>query len=102
MNLIKEQKRDQRLRKWLSSPGVTFRSSATERAYKESVTRFTKAFLCTEPDRDPVMMPAGKITIQYSGVNLKSVMYDPTLIRPTRAKFMNAFYDDMDGFFYDS
>ena len=70
--------------------------------YKERVTRFTKAFLCTAPDRVPVMVPAGNFPIKYNALNLKQLTYDPALIRPTRAKFMNDFYDDMDGFFYDS
>ena len=30
MNLIKEQKRDQRLQKWLSPPGANFRNSTVE------------------------------------------------------------------------
>lgn len=57
-----------------------------------------KAFLCTELDRAPVMVPAGNFPIQYSGLNLKQVMYDPTLILPTRAKFMNDYYDDIGHF----
>jgi hypothetical protein len=96
--LTKEQKLKQRLQKWLSPPGVTFHNSAAERTYKERVTRLMKAFLCTEPDRVPVMVPADNFPIQYSGLNLKKLMYDPTLIRPTWAKFMNDFYDDMDDF----
>jgi hypothetical protein len=44
------------------------------------------------------MVPAGNFPIQYSGFNLKQVMYDPTLTLPTWAKFMNDFYDDMDDF----
>ncbi len=99
MKLKKEQKREQRLQKWLSPTGVTFRNFATEQAYKERVTRFMKAFLCTEPDRVPVMVPAGNFPIQYSGLNLKQVMYNPTLICPIWTKFMNDFYDDMDDFF---
>jgi hypothetical protein len=49
--LTKEQKREQRLQRWLSPPGVTFRDSKAEKLYKERVTRFMKAFLCMEPDR---------------------------------------------------
>jgi uroporphyrinogen-III decarboxylase len=57
-----------------------------------------KAFLCMEPDRVPVMIPAGNFPLRYSGLSLKQAMYDPTLIRPTWSKFMNDFYDDMDDF----
>ena len=30
-----------------------------------------KAFLCTEPDRVPVMVPAGNFPLRYSGLSLK-------------------------------
>jgi len=96
--MTKEQKREQRLQRWLSPPGVTFRDARAEQEYKERVTRFMKAFLCMEPDRVPVMVPAGNFPILYSGLILKQLMYDPTLIRPTWTKFMNDFYDDMDDF----
>jgi uroporphyrinogen-III decarboxylase len=96
--LTKEQKRDQRLQRWLSPPGVTFRDTKAEKVYKERVTRFIKAFLCTEPDRVPVLVPAGNFPLRYSGLSLKQAMYDPTLLRPTWHKFMNDFNDDMDDF----
>ena len=96
--LTREQKREQRLQRWLSPPGVTFRDARAEKNYKERVTRFIKAFLCMEPDRVPVMVPAGNFPLRYSGLSLKQVMYDHTLIRPTWIKFMNDFYDDMDDF----
>jgi uroporphyrinogen-III decarboxylase len=96
--LTKEQKREQRLQRWLSPPGVTFRDTKVEKTYKERVTRFIKAFLCTEPDRVPVMVPAGNFPLRYSGLSLKQAMYDPTLIRPAWHKFMNDYCDDMDDF----
>jgi hypothetical protein len=43
-NLTKEQKREQRLQRWLSPPGVTFRDAKAEKLYKERVNRFIKAF----------------------------------------------------------
>jgi uroporphyrinogen-III decarboxylase len=96
--LTKEQKREQRLQRWLSPPNIAFRDAKAERFYKERVTRFMKAFLCLEPDRVPVMVPAGNFPIRYSGYHLKQVMYDHTIIRPIWAKFMNDFYNDMDDF----
>ena len=96
--LTKEQKREQRLQRWLSPPGVTFRDARAQKTYKDRVIRFMKAFLCEEPDRVPVMVPAGNFPIRYAGLSLKQLMYDHTLIRPTWTKFMNDFYDDMDDF----
>ncbi|MGD0780035.1 MAG: uroporphyrinogen decarboxylase family protein [Dehalococcoidales bacterium] len=97
-NLTKEQKREQRLQRWVSPQGITFRDLKAEKLYQERVRRFIKAFLCEEPDRVPVMVPAGNFPIRYAGHNLKKLMYDHTLIRPTWAKFINEFYDDMDDF----
>jgi hypothetical protein len=96
--LTKEQKREQRLQRWLSPPGITFRDAEAEKLYTERVNRFIKAFLCTEPDRVPVIVPAGNFPLRYSGVTLKQAMYDPTVIRATWKKFMADFYDDMDDF----
>jgi len=96
--MTKEQRRGHRLQRWLSPPGVTFRGARAEQLYKERVTRFMKAFLCMEPDRVLVMIPAGNFPIRYSGLSLKQLMYNPTLIRPTWTKFVNDFYDDMDDF----
>jgi uroporphyrinogen-III decarboxylase len=96
--LTKEQKREQRLQRWLSPAGIKFRDAKAEKLYKERVNRFMKAFLCMEPDRVPVMVPAGNFPLRYSGLTLKQAMYDHTLIRPTWKKFMEDFYDDMDDF----
>jgi uroporphyrinogen-III decarboxylase len=96
--LTREQKRQQRLQRWLNPPGVSFRDAKAEKLYKERVTRFTKAFLCEEPDRVPVMVPAGNFPLRYSNLNLKQAMYDHTVIKPAWTKFMEDFYDDMDDF----
>jgi uroporphyrinogen-III decarboxylase len=96
--LTREQKREQRLQRWLNPPGVSFRDAKAEKLYKERVTRFTKAFLCEEPDRVPVMVPAGNFPLRYSNLNLKQAMYDHTVIKPAWTKFMEDFYDDMDDF----
>ena len=61
-NLTKEQKREQRLQRRISPQGITFRDSKTEKLYQERVRRFIKAFLCDEPDRVPVMVPASLLT----------------------------------------
>ena len=96
--LTKEQKREKRLQRWLSPPGIKFRDIKAERLYKERVNRFMNAFLCKEPDRVPVMVPAGNFPLRYAGLTLKQAMYDHTVIRPTWTRFMNDFFDDMDDF----
>src|SRR3989304_6036180 len=96
--LTREQKREQRLQRWLNPPGVKFRDARAEKLYKERVTRFMKAFLCEEPDRVPVMVPAGNFPLRYSSLKLKQAMYDHTVIAPAWSKFMGDFYDDIDDF----
>jgi len=96
--LTKEQKREQRLQRWLSPPGIKFRDAKAEKLYKERVNRFIKAFLCTEPDRVPVIVPAGNFPLRYSGLTLKQAMYNPAIIRPAWKKFIADFDNDMDDF----
>jgi uroporphyrinogen-III decarboxylase len=96
--LTKEQKREQRLQRWLSPPGIKFRDAKAEKLYKERVNRFIKAFLCTEPDRVPVLVPAGNFPLRYAGLTLKEAMYNDAVIRPTWKKFLADFYNDMDDF----
>jgi uroporphyrinogen-III decarboxylase len=71
-----EEKREQRFKRWLSPPGVKFASPQAEKAYKERVTRFIKAFTLQKPDRVPCMLPTGLYAAAYAGTNLGTVMYD--------------------------
>ena len=57
--LTREQKREERLNRWISPPGVTFRDAKAEKTYKERVTRMMRANRCEEPDRVPVSLPTG-------------------------------------------
>ncbi|MBN1692876.1 MAG: hypothetical protein JW845_04905 [Dehalococcoidales bacterium] len=75
--LSPEEKREERFKKWLSPPGVTFASPQAEKLYKERVTRFIKAFTLKEPDRVPCILPSmGLYAATYAGTNLATVMYD--------------------------
>ena len=55
-----EEKREDRFNRWLHPP-VTFSSAEAENKYRQRVTRFIKAIKLQEPDRVPVMLPAGNI-----------------------------------------
>jgi uroporphyrinogen-III decarboxylase len=90
-----EEKREERFKRWLK-PDVTFSSPEAERLYKERVTRFIKAIKLEEPDRVPVMLPAGNIPAYYAGGNLKKVMYDYDELRRAWMNFIHEF--DMDTF----
>ncbi len=75
-DLTWEQKREERFKKWLEAPGVKFVSPAARQAYRERVTRFIKVIKLEEPDRVPVILPAGYLPATYAGYSLKEVMYD--------------------------
>jgi uroporphyrinogen-III decarboxylase len=92
------EKREERFERWLSPKGVTFKSKKAEEQYKQRVTRFIKAIKLEEPDRVPVMLPAGFFPAYYAGSNLKECMYDYRILKKSWLKFMRDFKDDMDTF----
>jgi uroporphyrinogen-III decarboxylase len=94
--LSPEERREERFRRWLSPPGVKFSSSEAEKGYKARVTRFIKAIKLEEPDRVPVMLPAGFYPAYYAGGTLKTVMYDYGELKRAWLKFLNDF--EMDTF----
>jgi hypothetical protein len=93
------EKREERFKRWLSPPGVSFPSPQVEKAYKERVTRFTKAFMLQKPDRVPVILPAiGNYPAYYAGLDLRTVMYDYGAMKNAWLKFLHDFENDMDTF----
>ncbi len=90
-----EEKREERFKQWLNPP-VNFINEKAAELYKERVTRFVKAIKLEEPDRVPVLLPAGNIPAYLAGVNLKTVMYDYDELRRAWRKFLKEF--EMDTF----
>jgi hypothetical protein len=74
-DLTPEEKRQERLRRWLE-PDVKFASPEAEKNYKERVARFIEVINLEEPDRVPVMLPEGFFPAYHAGGNLRKVMYD--------------------------
>jgi uroporphyrinogen-III decarboxylase len=94
--LTPNEKREERFKRWLSPPDVEFSSPEAEKAYQERVTRFIKVIKLEEPDRVPVMLPAGFFPAYYAGGTLKTAMYDYDELKRAWLKF---FYDfEMDTF----
>jgi hypothetical protein len=89
-----EEKREERFKKWLEAPGVKFNSPAAGKAYRERVTRFIKVIKLEEPDRVPVMLPAGYLPATYAGYSLKEVMYDYRKLADAWRKFNHDFQPD--------
>ncbi len=96
--LTKEQKREERVKAYISPPDVKFRDAKAEKFYKERVTRMMKVSRCEEPDRVPVALPTGNYAAYYAGYNFKTVMYDIEALKTAWRKFMEDFYEDMDMF----
>ena len=97
--LSPSEKRAERFKQWLSPPGVSFPTPQAEKAYKERVTRFTKALTLQKPDRVPVILPAMQsYPAYYAGTDLGTVMYDYDKMKNAWLKFLKDFEQDMDTF----
>jgi uroporphyrinogen-III decarboxylase len=93
-DLTWEEKREERFNKWLDAPGVEFDSPEAKKKYRERVTRFIKAIKIEEPDRVPVILPAGYLPASYGGYSLKEVMYDYEKLAKAWMKFTHDFEPD--------
>jgi uroporphyrinogen-III decarboxylase len=96
--MTREEKRQERLKDYVSGKGIKFRDAKAERYYKERVDRQLKAMMCQEPDRVPVSLPTGNYPAYYAGYDFKTVMYDAQALVDSWRKFMIDFYEDMDSF----
>jgi uroporphyrinogen-III decarboxylase len=89
-----QERREARFQKWLDAPGVRFNDAAARAAYRARVERFIKAIKLEEPDRVPVLLPAGYLPATYSGGTFKDSMYDYGKLRDAWLKFMHDFQPD--------
>ncbi len=94
----REEKRQKRLKDYISGKGIKFRDARAEKLYHERVTRQLKANMCQEPDRVPVSLPTGNYPAYYVGSDFKTMMYDYKACVAAWRKFMIDFADDMDSF----
>jgi hypothetical protein len=89
---------EERFKLWLSPPGVSFDSPQAAKNYSERALRLKKALTIKQPDRVPVILPAGNFPAYYAGLDLKTVMYDYTELKRAWASFMRDFGEEMDCF----
>jgi uroporphyrinogen-III decarboxylase len=75
-DLTAAERREKRFEQWLSPRGVDFIDKDAEKAYRKRVSRFIKAISLEEPDRVPIILPAGTFPLHYAGMTLKEAMYD--------------------------
>jgi hypothetical protein len=95
--LTPEEKREERLKKWLSAPGIEFMSPEAKVRYADKANRIIKAINLEEPDRVPCQIPAGSFPAYYAGYDLKRCMYDLEAMRTAMIKFVTDFDCDSYG-----
>ena len=96
--LTKEEKREHRLKDYISPVGIEFRDAKAEKLYHERVKRQLAASMCEKPDRVPVSLPLGGYPAYYAGYDFKTMMYDYKAAVEAWTKFMWDFYEDMDSY----
>ncbi len=92
--LTSEQKREQRFERWLTANNTEFKSPEAKKAYEERVNRFIKVIKLEQPDRVPVILPAGSFPLYYSGMTLKEAMHDNQRLIQAYRKFNDEFESD--------
>src|SRR5512136_2934549 len=95
--LTPEQKREERVKKWLSAPGIEFVSPEAKERYAVKANRIIKAINLEEPDRVPCQIPAAGFPAYYAGSDLKRAMYDVKTMRTAWMKFVTDFDCDTHG-----
>lgn len=96
-DLTRDEKREERLKRWLSPPDIQFSSQTAEKAFKERAVRLSNALLLKKPDRIPVTLAVGNFPAYYAGKSLYHMMYDYDELYRAWTKFLHDFADDMDG-----
>ena len=90
-DLSPEERQHERFERWLSPQDVTFSGPEAEQGYRARVDRLIKAIRLEEPDRVPVLTPAGFFPAPYAGESLKTVMHDYEALRRAWLKFLHDF-----------
>lgn len=71
-----EQKRQWRLDNFLTARNISFTSPEAKQAYEVRAKRWVDVFNVEEPDRVPVLLPAGNLPYILSGIDMRTAMYD--------------------------
>ncbi len=90
----REEKREERFKRWLSPAGVNFNSPEAGKKYRAKATRLMKAIKMEVPDRVPVTIPSGTYVAYHAGIDLKTAMYNPEELKKAWLKFLQDFDQD--------
>ncbi len=96
--LTPEEKRKERLRRWLNPEDVRFVSREAENAYHVRVQRLIDAYNVEEPDRVPVSAAVGALPTELYGVDFHAAMYDYDKMEKVWMRFNDDHSADLDSF----
>jgi len=91
-----QEKRAQRLDRWLNNYGNKFASQEAEKAYKTRVQRLIDVYNVSEPDRVPVNLPVGNLPLKMAGVTSYDAMYDYKKAMEAAAKFNEKYGEELE------
>ena len=94
--LSPNEKREQRLKSFLSPEDINFSSPEAEKAYKVRAQRLIDVYKVQEPDRVPVLLPIVAMPAYLAGMDFYTAMYDYDKAVQAWTKFNNEF--EMDTF----
>jgi len=95
--LTPNKKREERFRRWLTLPDINFSSLEAKEAYQARLQRLADVYQLKEPDRVPVEIPFGNLPLKWSGIKLRTAMYDYNQLRPVWKKLLYDFEMDTYG-----
>lgn len=89
-----EEKRAERLKKWISVDGLNIPTLEAKEKYQARLRRIIDAINLKEPDRVPCTLPAGNFPAYYYGTDTYTTMYNYELAKKAAIKFMCDFESD--------
>jgi hypothetical protein len=88
------EKREERLKRWISPPGASFASRESLKACRQRTTQLALAFQFKQPGKMPVFWPAQFSAPAYIGTDLLNGMFHHAEMLRARLKSLNAFETD--------
>ncbi|HSW57620.1 MAG TPA: hypothetical protein VLH15_04410, partial [Dehalococcoidales bacterium] len=92
--LTPEEKRAERIKKWLSVEHLQFAGPQAKADYQARLKRLSEAILMKKPDRVPCLLPAGQFPAYYAGITVRTAMYDYEAMKKAWLKFLYEFEGD--------
>lgn len=92
--LSPEDKRQERLRKWLAAEKIEFPTIEAKLAYQARLKRLIDSISLTEPDRVPCILPTGNFPAYYYGIDTYTAMYDYEEAKKAWIKYLHDFESD--------